>query len=69
MLALRRNSLGRDRIRLALICQPSKRASRQRYRNFRQADISVLILGEAHKPQNRRQFHINYELILSQILS
>ena len=33
-----------------------------------QADISVLILGEADKPQNRRQFRINYELILSEIL-
>jgi hypothetical protein len=33
--------------------------------HFHYADISVLILGEADKPQNRRQFRINYELILS----
>ena len=26
--------------------------------NWRHADLSVLILGEAHKPQNRRQFRI-----------
>jgi hypothetical protein len=36
--------------------------------HFRYADISVLILGEAHKPQNQRQFRINDELILSEIL-
>jgi hypothetical protein len=34
---------------------------------YRGADISVLILCEAHKP-HRRQFRINYELILSEIL-
>jgi hypothetical protein len=32
---------------------------------YRGADISVLILCEAHKP-HRRQFRINYELILSE---
>jgi hypothetical protein len=36
--------------------------------NFPQANISVLILGQAHKPQNRRLFRINYELILSEIM-
>ena len=34
----------------------------------RDGDISVPIFGEAHKPQKRRQFRINYELILSEIL-
>ena len=33
-----------------------------------QADISILILGEAHKPQNERQFCISYELILSEVV-
>src|SRR6266851_2530541 len=32
------------------------------------ADMSVLILGEAHKPQNRTQFWIKFELILSESL-
>ena len=36
--------------------------------HFREADISVLILGEANKSQKRRQSRINYELIWSEIL-
>jgi hypothetical protein len=44
-------------VHAAFLCQPSL-----------DAHISVLILGEADKPQNRRQFRINYELILSEIL-
>jgi hypothetical protein len=33
------------------------------------ADISILILGQVHKQQNRRQFPINFELLFSGTLA
>jgi hypothetical protein len=33
------------------------------------ADISILILGQVHKQQNRRQFPINFELLFSETLA
>jgi hypothetical protein len=33
------------------------------------ADISILILGQVHKQQNRRQFPIKFELFFSELLA
>jgi hypothetical protein len=33
------------------------------------ADVSILILGQVHKQQNRRQFPINFELLFSETLA
>ena len=41
---------------------------RRDLRPERVGGVSALILGQAHKPQNRRQFRINYEMVLLEIL-